>query len=79
MENICISLSLLEMTYCSGKNFYLDGMELQFNILIGIAIYYRQTRLAFVVQEDTFYLGILLYKSSARIYLPVTKSVLQVK
>ena len=59
-----------------GKNSYHDGIELHFCTLFVNAIPYGQTVLAFVIQEDTFYLVILLYKCSARIYLPITKSVL---
>ena len=65
------------MTYYSGKIFYLNGMKLYFYALIVNAIPYRQTVLASVVQQDTSYLDISLSKSSARIYLPAIKSVLQ--
>ncbi len=54
-------------------------MELHSDIFITNVIDDRQRPPAFVVQIDTSYLAILPYKSSARIYLPVTKSVLQAK
>ncbi len=67
------------MTFCSEKNFCLDRIELHSYVLIVKAIYYGQIHSAFVVKEDIFYLDILLYKSFARIYLSVTKSVFQAK
>ena len=67
----------MEIIYYSGKNFYLERMELHSYVLIAIAIHYGQTRSLFMIEEDTSYLVILLCKKSARIYLSVTKSVLQ--
>ena len=78
-KNFYISLSLLEMTYCAKKNVCLDGIELHFYVFLTIAIHYWQTRPDFVIIEDNSYLDILLYKSSVKIYLPVTKSVFQAK
>ena len=51
------------MTCSGGKIFCINGIELHFYALIANAIHYHQTRPAFVVQEDTSYLGILLYKT----------------
>ena len=76
-KNICMGLSLLQMIYYCGKNSYLDGAELHFYAPTVNVIPYGQTLPAFVVQEDTSYLDISLYKSSARTYLPATKSLLQ--
>ncbi len=61
----------------SGKNSYLERIELHSYVLIAIAIHYGQTRPLFMIEEDTYHLVILLCKRSARIYLSVTKSVLQ--
>ena len=65
------------MTYYGGKDFYLNRIELYLYPFTVNVIPYEQMLLASVVQEDTFYLDILLYKSYVRIYLPATKSVLQ--
>ena len=67
------------MTYYGMKNFYIDGIKVHFYALTVNAISYGQMLLAFLVQENTFYLDILLYKRSARIYLSATKSILQVE
>ncbi len=45
-------------------------MELLSYVLITNVIYYGQTRPAFAVEKNSFYLGILFYKSSVGIYLP---------
>ena len=72
-------LSLLKTIFYSGKNFFPNGMESHFYALTANAILYGQMHLAFVVQGDIFYLGIILYKSFAKIYLLATKSVFQTK
>ena len=53
----------IEMIYCGGNNPY----ALTTNVT-----HYTPMCLAFVVQEDTSYLGTELYRSFARTYLPIT-------